>query len=237
MIVVVGSPIARPEASGLAASGLAAAVARAAAMAGAAVQVVGRVGEDAAGDAVLLDLAAAGVGHVAVLREAGRQTPTAPPRANATASPDGPELGEMLIGDGDGEAADEDGASAAAVDDDEPAEPDGLSVDAGDLQLALRYVPDYRVLVLAADLPPDALAAVVAGAAWSGAHLIALVGDVSAPPGLPDAATVLARPASDPDGAFARIVAAYAVALDGGATPDAAFAAAQRAGGWAAVAD
>jgi hypothetical protein len=32
-------------------------------------------------------------------------------------------------------------------------------------------------------------------------------------------------------------VAAYAVALDGGATPDAAFAAAQRAGGWAAVAD
>ncbi len=233
MIVVVGSPIARPAAAGLVASGLAAAVARSAAAAGAAVQVVGRVGEDAAGDAVLLDLAAAGAGHVAVLREAGRQTPTAAPRTNASASPDGPELGEVLVGEPGGAAQDGDGDEG----EDAPAEPDGLSVDAGDLQLALQYVPDYRVLVLATDLPPDALAAVVAGAAWSGAHLIALVGDGSAPPALPEAATVLLRPARDPDGAFARIVAAYAVALDGGAAPDAAFAAAQRSAGWAAVAD
>jgi hypothetical protein len=54
---------------------------------------------------------------------------------------------------------------------------------------------------------------------------------------LPDSATVLLRPATDPDGTFAAMVAGYAVALDQGDEPRSAFAAAQRAGGWAAVAD
>ena len=96
MIVVVGSPIAEPVGPAIRAGGLGADIARRATASGAAVQIVGRVGEDAAGDEVLLSLAAAGIGHVAVLREPGRPTPAAPPIAGASASPDGPELFEPL---------------------------------------------------------------------------------------------------------------------------------------------
>ena len=231
MIVVVGSPIAQPSGHGIEAGGLSAAIAQAAARAGGAVQIVGRVGEDAAGDQVLLALAAAGVGHVAVLREAGRPTPAAPPRAGESASPDGPALGESLLEDVD--EADPDVVDPNHADPD----PAGLSVDAADVELALRYVPDYRVLVAAADLDPSALEAVVAAAGWSGSHLVALIADGSSSSGLPEHATVLGRPASDPDGAFGQMVAAYAIALDQGIEPAAAFAAAQRSGGWAAVAD
>ena len=49
--------------------------------------------------------------------------------------------------------------------------------------------------------------------------------------------TVLERPDSDPDGAFGRVVAAYAVALDRGDEAASAFAAAKQAAGWAPVAD
>jgi hypothetical protein len=226
VIVVVGSPIAEPTLHGIAAGGLSAAIAIAAARAGAAVQVVGRVGEDAAGDQVLLALAAAGVGHVAVLREPGRPTPAAAPTAGESPSPDGPALGESLLDD----SADSTDADA------DDANPPGLSVDAADLELALRYVPDYRVLVIAADLDPEPLATVVAAAGWSGAHLVALLAGAAAADALPETTTVLERPDRDPDGTFAAMVAAYVVALDRGDDPAAAFAAAQQAGGWAAVA-
>ena len=125
----------------------------------------------------------------------------------------------------------------APADGDGAAPPAGLSLDAGDLELALRYIPDYRVLVVAADLDPAALEAVVAAAGWSGAHLIVIMPEGTSAPAIPDGATALLRPATDPDGAFAAMVASYAVALDRGDEPRAAFATAQRAGGWAAVAD
>jgi hypothetical protein len=211
---------------------MSATIAVAAAAAGAAVQIVGRVGEDAAGDQVLLSLAAAGVGHVAVLREPGRPTPAAAPTEGESPSPDGRALGESML-DEAGLANDDspDGDTNAA----DAASPPGLSVDAADLELALRYVPDYRVLVVAADLDPAPLATVVSAAGWSGAHLIALLAHGAAPDGLPTETTVLERPDRDPDGAFASMVAGYAVALDRGDEPRSAFAAAQRAGGWAAV--
>lgn len=231
MIVIVGSPIAEPTPRGVVAGGLSAAVAIAAARAGAAIQVVGRVGEDAAGDQVLLSLAAAGVGHVAVLREAGRPTPAAAPDPGESPSPDGPALGESLLEEAG--LADDDGPDS----DRGAAPPAGLSVDAADLELALRYVPDYRVLVIAAHLDSEPLATVVAAAAWSGAQLIALLAEGEETAALPDATTVLERPDRDPDGVFAEMVAAYAVALDQGGEPAAAFAEAQRAGGWAAIAD
>jgi sugar/nucleoside kinase (ribokinase family) len=232
VIVVVGSPIAQPAGQAIVAGGLAAEVAGRCAAAGAAVQIVGRVGEDAAGDQVLLGLAAAGIGHVAVLREPGHPTPTAVPLTDGSASPDGPALGEALL-----DAADlPGGESATANDGASAAPPAGLSVDAADLELALRYVPDYRVLVVAADLDPSSLDAVVAAAGWSGAHLVVLLSEGAAGTGIPDAATALLRPPTDPDGAFATMVAGYAVALDRGDEPRSAFAAAQRAGGWAAAA-
>ena len=231
MIVVVGSPIAQPSGHAIGAGGLTSDIARRCAAAGAAVQIVGRVGEDAAGDQVLLALAAAGIGHVAVLREPGRPTPTAAPINDGSPSPDGPALGEALLDDADAS----DGDSETASGDSRADELAGLSVDAADLELALRYVPDYRVLVVAGDLDPSALDAVVAATSWSGAHLVVLPPDGASMTRIPDTATALQRPATDPDGTFAAMVAGYAVALDRGDEPRAAFAAAQRAGGWAAV--
>jgi hypothetical protein len=239
VIVLVGSPVAQRSGNGILAGGLSADIARLAAAAGASVQIVGRVGEDPAGDVVLLALAASDVGHVAVLREPGRPTPIVDPPAGhaagpeASADPDGAALGAAVLDDvdlTDGDGVAEDGA--------DPGPPlAGLSVDADDLELALRYVPDYRVLVVAADLDPAAFESVAAAVAWSGADLVVLLADGPATPTLPDAATVFLRPATDPDGAFAAMVAGYAVALDQGDEPGDAFAAAQRSGGWAAVAD
>lgn len=230
MIVVIGSPVAQPTAVGLAPGGRAAAVAQTAVGLGSAVQLVGRVGEDAAGDAVLLALAAAGVGHVAVLREPGRPTPSAPPQTGLPVSPDGPVLGEAMLGD-----VGRPGHGGGGEDGDEDTAPDGLTMDAADLELALRYVPDYRVVVLAADLDPAALAAVVAAAGWAGAHLVALVATGSDGSSLPPDATVLERPRSDPDGAFARLVATFAAALDRGVEPATAFSEASGSAGWAPV--
>jgi hypothetical protein len=69
VIVVVGNPGPPVHQTGGGSSHDAAvAIARSAAVAGATVQLVARVPDDAVGDRLLLDLAAAGVGHVATLR-------------------------------------------------------------------------------------------------------------------------------------------------------------------------
>src|SRR6185436_2957777 len=94
VIVVVGNPVARPSTDGPAAArGLPACVAIAAVAAGGSAQIVGRVGEDPAGEAVLLDLARHGVGHAAVLRDSSRPTP-------------------VLAAPGDDDALDADGSSS-----------------------------------------------------------------------------------------------------------------------------
>ena len=216
MLVVLGSPYAKFREGFIGAAGLAAEIARAAAAAGGSAQIVGRVGDDAAGDAVLLDLAAADVGHVAVLRTPGQPTPVVP-EAAATDVDDEPS-GVAIVDD-----------SAEAVN-----ALAGLRIDAGDLELALRYLPDYRVIVVVPGLDPAALATVVAAAGWSGARLVVV--DDGAVPGdaLPEDATLLAKPV-DPEAAFADVVARYAVELDRGTEPGAAFAAASSAVGWQPV--
>jgi hypothetical protein len=215
MLVVVGSPSARIVAGGsLRAGGLASEIGRVAAGAGAAVQLVGRVGDDPVGDAVLLDLAAHDVGHVAVLRSAGASTPVATPTP----------MGDEEIG------------GAALEEPDAPTETmsAGLPIDAADLELALRYLPDYRVIVVAPGLDAPAIATVVAAAGWSGARLVVL-DDGATPTGpLPPDATLLAQPL-EADTAFAAVVARYAVELDRGTEPGAAFAAASSAVGWRPV--
>src|SRR5215212_9869007 len=75
MIVVVDSPSALRTKSAVGVSGLGVAVARDATNEATVVQLVGRVGDDAIGDDVLLGLATAGIGHVAVLRSPGTATP------------------------------------------------------------------------------------------------------------------------------------------------------------------
>lgn len=100
-------------------------------------------------------------------------------------------------------------------------------LDAADLELALRYLPDVRVIVV---LGTSALRQAAAEAAtWSGAALVVVTtgesahgADVAAGE-RPDlravaSAVVLEAPARDPDGAFAGLVAALALRLDAGAS-------------------
>ena len=114
--------------------------------------------------------------------------------------------------------------------------PMGAPLEAADLELALRYLPDYRVVVLAQSLDEAALAAARDAARWAGAQVI----EVMAPGGegtALDDATVLEAPAEDAEGAFASLVGRYAAALDAGTPPADAFAAASAGVGWAPVSD
>ena len=187
------------------------AIARAATDAGAQVEILGRVGEDPAGDAVLLDLASAGIGHVALLRDAGHPTARA-----AGADPADAPFDEPVADVGSG-------ASAT---------PSGPRLDAADVDLGLRYLPDYRVIVVADALDDDGLDAASSAARWANAALIVILpADSGAPPSLDSSATVLEAPPAEPEGAFAALVGRYAAALDRGTPPDEAFAAASAAVG------
>lgn len=88
MIVVLGCPRAERAAQGshgtLVPAGIPVAVARAASEAGAAVELVGTVGDDAAGDAVAVGLARWGIGHAALLRSPGVATPIPGARGGRT---------------------------------------------------------------------------------------------------------------------------------------------------------
>jgi hypothetical protein len=226
VIVVIGSPLARVTAEETVAAGLAAAVARIAAAAGAQVELIGRVGDDPSGDAAVLDLAATGVGHVALLRTAGAATPVeTEPRAAGAVEPE------------------PDSALTTAVDADDATElkprtlADGLAIDAGDLELGLRYVPDYRVIVVAALLDQAGWRTVIDAVGWSGAALIATVPADGTVPELPADGTVFERPDDGADGAFAGVVGRYAAALDAGREPAAAFASATAGDNWSTVED
>ena len=181
MIVVVGRP-------GLGANGrlarLCGEIATSAAEAGGRVELVGSVGDDAEGDDVVVALGRAGIGHAAILRDPAGSTPT--------------------YSDDDSHA----GADGGDAEGDAPPLP---RLEAGDVDLGLRYLPECRVLIVAEPLPEDALSVVVDGAAYHGAELI-VFGETN---GLPDTATVLEAPA-ETGTAFAELVARYAVALDNG---------------------
>lgn len=223
-MIVVGSPLVGVTEAGLRAAGFAVAIARAAKAAGADVEIVGRVGEDPAGDAVVLDLAAAGIGHVAILRDAGRPTG----QAHSTPDPETPF-----------DDPDSDPAEPAP---EPPAEQsiltDPPSLEAADIELALRYIPDYRVVVVAQPLAEDALEAAAAAARWGSAALVILVPAGSPPPAAvsPDV-TILETPPDDLDDVFAGLVGGYAAALDRGEDPGEAFATAATLRGWTAAAD
>jgi hypothetical protein len=155
-------------------AGYATEVARRVARREAAVELVATVPTDPRGDASLAELAAAGVGHAAVLRSPA------------------PGL--------------------------EPA----------DLDLALRYLPDVRVIVLA-DAGTALEVAAADAAAWSGAALIVLShGEAAGATAEADDSAAhpairLQAPEGDPDGAFAGVVAELATRLDTGTPPEAAW--------------
>ena len=105
-------------------------------------------------------------------------------------------------------------------------------LDARDLDLALRYLADYRVLVVADPLSTALERIVVEAAGYAGATIVAVV-----PPGgrvgpeLAEVATALEAP-EEATGPFAELVGRYAAGLDTGAAPAEAFAAATRSTGW-----
>ena len=201
MIVVIGDVAARTDALGQTVpGGFAATVASVAASAGSKVELVTRLGEDPAGDAVVLWLARAGIGHVATLRDAGRQTPIAD-LPDDDARPDG----------------DEGTPEADAVGRPAPV------LEAADVGLAMRYLSDYRVVVLVHPGAPDVLSEAIAAAGWAVAHLVVVTPpliDVNAE--LPASAVAISAEL-DADG-IAERVGRYAASLDAGVELDRAYA-------------
>ncbi len=203
MIVVLGRPrVYRPEPDGdLAPGGLAVELALAAAQAGAEVELVGAVGDDPEGDRIVVELGRGGVGHAALMRDPATRTP--------------------MVG--------------------QPRDVRPLPrLDAADVELGLRYQRECRVLVVGAELAPEALAAALEAAEFHSASVImvASTGTVD-PETLGADVTLLERPSIEDaesvedavvvaanDADFGAFVAEYAVRLDRGESPAAAFSAA-----------
>ncbi len=119
-------------------------------------------------------------------------------------------------------------------------------LDAADVELGLRYQHECRVLVIGAELAPDALAAAQEAAAFHSA-LVVMVASAGAidPEDLGPEVTLLERPAVEDsesvedavvvaadDADFGAFVAEYAVRLDRGDAPAEAFAAALGDSAW-----
>ena len=185
--------------------GLAPAIAVAAAAAGARVELISKAGDDPAGDAALLALAAAGVGHVATLRDPSRFTPI-------RSQPDEPTDPAM-------DAATESAEGAA---DDAPTADLRPTLDAADVSLALRYLTDFQVLV-AVHPSSDLLAEAVSAAGWASARLVVVLeSERDVPDGMPADALVVAAAPDDAEGVGARI-GRYAAALSRGDDAAAAY--------------
>ena len=130
VIVIIGSPTALLEKSGVhQAGGLAIRVAAELVRRGERVELVGRVGADAAGDQAILSLSRDGIGHVALLRDPALVTPV-------------------------GDAA------------------HGIPVDAGDVQLGLRYLTSFTTVLLIDPLDTSVVRQVTEDASFVGAQLI-----------------------------------------------------------------
>ena len=177
MVIVVGSPVLleEPILQARRAGGLSVAIALAAAEAGARVELVGKVGDDAAGDTIAVELERAGVGHAALLRDPSAATP---------------------------------GGSR-----DRP-----LPLARQDVELALRYLVDFRVIVAAGPLPGPVGEAIADAARYAGAHRVVIDGTDGA-----DADVTVLQAPRHGDGAFAAFVGRYAALLDAGRDPRDAF--------------
>jgi len=219
VIVVIGSPIGRIVEGGIAAGGPASRVALRAAEAGHVVQLVGRTGDDPTAEAVVLDLARGGVGHVALLRDASGVTPFEPESAM------------------DLEPDDLDDASAIPASDG-PAAASAPLLDAADVDLGLRYLTDFAVVVLAEPAGADVIRVVADAARWAEARLVLVVAaGATVPDGLPADGIVFEAPETDPDGVFATLVGAVAAALDDGAGLEDAFRTSVASDGWSEAAE
>ena len=217
MIVVIGQPVLTRVEGNPVATGSAARIALTAADRGAAVQLIGKVGDDPDGEALVLALAQGHVGHVALLRDPAHRTPVEVDAADAI-DEELTETDEFLAPEGGragGDRADRPG------------------LDAGDVELGLRYLTEFRVVVVADELDETALRVAADAAGWNNGTLLAVVPHGRPEPaGLPPDAIVLGAPADDVDGVFDRLVGQLAAAIDAGADPRAAFREAVAGAGW-----
>jgi hypothetical protein len=118
-----------------------------------------------------------------------------------------------------------------------PESPDARpALEAADVELALRYLPQAGVIVLADTLLESAVVAGAEGADFAAARLIVLLPAGATPPAVPAGAIVLEAPPED-NGSFGRLVGLFAGALDAGVEPAAAFKEAVAATGWEPIAD
>ena len=219
MIVVIGSPIGRLSDGVVAAAGTAARVALAAAGAGRTVQVVGKIGDDPTADAVILDLAQGGVGHVALLRDGTRVTPLEPPEPEESDADDADDRCRHR------------GAGPTTT-------ADGPALDPADVDLGLRYLTEFAVVVVAEAVDEATVAIVAEAARWGDARMILVVpGAAGIPEGLPTDVVVFEAPEADPDGVFATMVGLFAAGLDDGAEPEAAFRDSLGSVGWTDAAE
>jgi hypothetical protein len=228
VIVVVGSPVLRVSGTSSGeVAGLAGQVALAAVAAGRAVQVVGKLGDDDAGDALMVALTRGGVGHAALLRDAAH--PTA---VQAAVDPGAEADIDDAFASGDA-----DGSATSDV------APEGLPLEAADIELALRYLTEFQVLVIAAPLDSRSLHSALDAAGFAGAHVIRLDasrdlggeagGEATATETPPEGVEVTAFEAPQHDEpAFAAMVGRYAAGLDAGRTAREAFADATRGTHW-----
>jgi hypothetical protein len=223
VIVVVGQPAYRPPGPGArdAAVGLAAGIARAAASDGSTVQLVGKIGADPAGDALVLAMTLDGIGHAAVLRDPARPTPLV-----AESDPEDP-ADEISLAESPAAAPSPNVAGLVPAD---PALRPAL--ESADIQLALAYLNGIKVVVVADPLAPEAMEVVAEAARFNGADLIVLGAAGGEIPIGPDAGTVLEAPADDPGEVFAGLVGRYAAGLDRGTHAREAFDTALAAAGW-----
>ena len=199
------------------AGGLAVEVASAAQRRGSAVELVGKVGNDGAGDAGVVALGRFGIGHAALLRDPILPTPVL---ATSPGSDDEAEV-------------DADGSVARLLPESADSRP---GLEAADVELALRFLPAANVVVVADAVSEATTAAGVEGAAFSAAKLVVLVPAGATAPAVPAEATVLEAPLDD-DGSFGRLVGVFAGALDAGVDAGAAFAEAVKAAGWEPAAE
>lgn len=210
VIVVIGSPFGWLRGDEVVPTGMPARISLAAAAAGARVQMVGRTSDDPTADGLMLGLARGGVGHVALLRDPASPVP----------------LVEEPSG-GDSELMEE---SVTAP---PPAPPWMPALDATDVDLGLRYLANYDVVVLAEPTGPGVVGVVAGAVSWSGAQLLIVVDHGAEPPtGLPQDAIVFEAPPEDPDGDFAALVGRFAAALDEGAGVEDAFRSSLTEKGW-----
>jgi hypothetical protein len=231
MIIVIGLPAYTDENGEHCAGGLAVEIAADASHRGSKVELAGKVGSDGPGDSVVVALGQMGVGHAALLRDPTRPTPllvgTAPDDSVAAiAAP----VGDRPVS----EPLEADLQDVRLLPEDPSARPE---LEAGDIQMALRYLTGPSVVVVAESLAASSLAAAVDGAAFSGAKLIVLAeADSGSLAAIPESATVLERPVTD-DGSFARLVGAFAASLDAGNDPARAFREGVAASGWEPAGD